>query len=206
MYTESQQKKILKSMGIICDTREKVGKNDHILNYFDRKEIPWRREKVPYGDYTFFIPKNEELGINEEINFADRIMVERKMGLAEISSNIVDKSRRIYRELAGAPPNKVLLIENDTYQDLVNGNYNTQFAPKAFWAALLSMWHQFNIPVIFMPDKRYTGQFIYGYFYYYLKNLLRVDAKLTREIQNKSLTENPICDTLAPVPKGGNAP
>lgn len=181
MYTDAQQKKILQSMGIICDTREKKGKNDHILNYFNKKEIPWKREKLPYGDYTLYIPQNEELGINEEINFADKIMVERKANLEEISGNITDKDKRIYREFTNAPPTKVLLIENASYDDLVNGNYNTQFAAKAFWAALFSIWHQFDIPVIYMPNKKYSGQFIYGFLHYYLKHYIKGEVSFTSE-------------------------
>ena len=171
--TETQIKKVLSSLTIICDTREKKGKNDHILNYFDSKGIPWFRKKMEYGDYGFLVPANEELGIPEDISFADKIMVERKANLEEISSNATDKTKRIYRELASSPPRKVLLIENASYADLVNGKYDTKFAPKAFWAALLSMWHKYDIPILFMPDKKYSGQFIYGYFYYYLNNVLK---------------------------------
>lgn len=174
IMTDSQRKKILASLVILVDTREKKGKNDHILNYFDSKGIPWRRQKLDYGDYSFAIPANEDLGITEEISFANEIMVERKMNLAEISGNISDKTKRIFKELANSPETKVLLIENSSYEDLVNGYYNTKFAPKAFWASLLGMWHKFNIPVFFMPNKRYSGQFIYGYFYYYLRNQIKV--------------------------------
>lgn len=171
--TETQRKKLLASLVIQVDTREKTGKNDHILNFFDKKEIPWVKKKLDYGDYGFYVPKNEELGIPEDISFADKIMIERKANLEEISKNLCQDNGRIYREMASAPPRKVLLIENASYKDLVEGNYNTQFAPKAFWAALLSMWQRYDIPVFFMPDKRYSGQFIYGYFYYYLHNVLK---------------------------------
>lgn len=171
--TESKRNKVLDSMTIIVDTREKKGKNDHILDFFNNKEIPWVKRKMDYGDYGFYVPANEELGIPEDISFADKIMVERKANLEEISGNVTDKTKRIYRELASAPPRKVLLIENASYADLVKGNYNTQFAPKSFWAALLSMWQRYDIPVFFMPDKKYSGQFIYGYFRYYLHNVLK---------------------------------
>ena len=171
--TETQRKKLLSSLTIQVDTREKVGKNDHILNFFDKKEISWVKKKLDFGDYAPLIPKNEELGIPEDISFADKIMVERKANLEEISKNLCQDNGRIYRELASAPLRKVLLIENASYTDLVNGKYDTKFAPKAFWAALLSMWHKYDIPIFFMPDKKYSGQFIYGYFYYYLNNVLK---------------------------------
>lgn len=172
--TETQKKKLLASMTILVDTREKVGKNDHILNYFDKKGIAWKREKLDYGDYAPYLPADEEFGITEGINFSDEIMVERKQNLIELSDNFCrDSGKRLYTELSKAPPNKVLLIENSSYIDLVTGNYKTELAPKAFWALMLTMWHRYNIPVFFMPDTRYSGQFIYGYFYYYLRSKIK---------------------------------
>lgn len=177
---EKIKKQILNSIGIICDTREKQGKNDHILNYFNNNDIPWKREALLSGDYTLYIPKNESLGIIEDINFANQIMIERKRNLEEISGNIVEirkkgekPGQRIRDEFARAPANKVLLIEDASYMSLVKGNYNTNFAPKAFTAKLFSMWHEYNIPIFFMPDKEYSGHFIYMYFYYYLRNLIK---------------------------------
>lgn len=174
VFTETERNKLLKTMTILVDTREKKGKNDHILNFFDAREIPWRRQKLDAGDYSMVLPMNEDFGIKEEICFADQVMIERKQNLNEISSNFTEKSKRIYRELERSPRCKVLLIENNTYCDLVNGNYDTKLEPKSFWALMLTIWHRYNIPVMFMPDKKYSGQFIYGYFYYYLRNLIKV--------------------------------
>lgn len=178
-YSDSEIKKILGTLVMLVDTREKKGKNDHILNFWTAKGVEWRKQKLDYGDYSCLLPANEELGIPEDISFASEIMVERKQNLTEISGNVSDSTHRIYRELKSAPPHKVLLIENNTYNDLVNGNYNTKLAPKAFWAALLSMWHRYGIPVFFMPDTRYTGQFIYGYLYYYVRDKLKHNASST---------------------------
>lgn len=179
-YTESQQKKLLKSIGIYVDTREHEGKNDHILTYFDKHEIPWIKKKLDAGDYSYFLPANPDLGITENLDFSGEVMIERKANLEEISGNLTatrkkgeKPGQRIRDEFARAPAHKILLIENASYKRLAEGDYNTDFAPKAFAAKLFSMWHEFNIPVIFMPDKNYTGQFIYNYFYYYLRNLMK---------------------------------
>ena len=170
--TETQIKKVLSSLTIICDTREKKGKNDHILNYFDSKGIPWVRKKMDYGDYSFFVPANEELGIPEDISFADKIMIERKANLEELSKNHTQERERLTNEFRNGPKNKLLLIENATYSDMVKGNYNTNYSPKAYWATIFTMWHRFNIPTVFLEDKKYTGQYIYGYFKYYLYVLI----------------------------------
>lgn len=170
--TESQRKKVLASLVILCDTREK--KNDHITKYFDDNNIPWERRKLDTGDYAPYIPKNESLGIEEDISFANEIMVERKGSLEELSGNFSDSTMRIYKEFAKSPKNKVLLIENATYKHLITGAYNTQLNPKAFWAKLLSVWHKYDLPFVFMPDPKFSGQFIHGYFYYYLRSLIKV--------------------------------
>lgn len=68
---------------------------------------------------------------------------------------------------------KVIMIENGTYADLVNGNYGTKYNNKSFWASYHSLWHKYNVPIIFMPDKSFSGFFIRGFFTYYLKNCMK---------------------------------
>ena len=177
IMTDSQRKKILASLIILVDTREKKGKNDHILKYFDGKGIPWRRQKLDYGDYSFAIPANEDLGITEEISFADKIMVERKANLEELSNNYTKDRERINKEFKNGPKNKILIIENATYADMVKGNYKTNYSPKSYWATVFTMWHRYNIPTIFLENNIYTGQYIYGYLKYYLYTQIRLCTK-----------------------------
>ena len=131
--------------------------------------------KLEYGDYSFMIPADEELSIPRDLYFDKQIIVERKASLEELSGNLTQTSERsrIKKELALAPPKKVLLIEGASYGDMVTGNYNTKYDSKSYWASVHSLSHEFNLPVVFMPDKKYSGVFIMGYFYYYLRNLLR---------------------------------
>lgn len=160
-------------MTILVDTREHDGKNDHILNYFDSKNISWKRYKLDYGDYSFMVPKNEELSIPRDLYFDRRIIIERKANLEEFSGNLTESRDRIKKEFALAPPKKVLLIENGGYDDMVMGRYNTKYDSKSYWASIHSLWHQFDIPTVFMPDKKFTGMFIRGYFYYYLRDIIK---------------------------------
>lgn len=41
---------LISSMVILVDTREKV--NDHILEYFDKKSITYKKKALDYGDYS----------------------------------------------------------------------------------------------------------------------------------------------------------
>lgn len=158
---------------IVCDTREHDGKADHILNYFDSKKIPWIKRKLDYGDYTFMVKSNDGLGIPRDLWFDKEIIVERKANLDEVSSNLVKDRARLKREFALAPANKIMIIENGSYEDMVRGNYTSSYDPKSFYGTFHSFWHEYGLPIIFMENKSYTGMFIRGYFQYYLRNLIK---------------------------------
>lgn len=162
---------IVSSMTVLVDTREKV--NDHITKYFDKKGIKYKRKALEYGDYSFMIPKNTELSIPRDLYFVKKIVVERKANLEEISNNFTKGRDRFEKELCLAPKEKIVLIENASYSDLVHGNYDTKYDKKSFWAGIHSFWFKYNVPFVFMPDNKDSGLFIRGYFEYYLKNLFK---------------------------------
>lgn len=170
-YTDSEIDELRKSIVILVDTREKV--NDHVLQYFDKAGIKYIKRKLDYGDYSFMIPANEKLDIPRDLYFDKQIILERKANLEEISGNLTKERDRLEKEFALAPETKVLLIENAQYSDMVEGHYNTKYNNKSFWSSIHSLWHKYNIPVFFMPDTKYSGFFIRGYFEYYLKNYMR---------------------------------
>ena len=170
-YTDKEMDELVSSLTILVDSREKV--NDHILDYFDRKSIPYKKKALDYGDYSFFIPANEKLSIPRDLYFNNQVVIERKASLEEISGNLTKERDRFEKELCLAPKTKVLLIENANYSDIATGNYKTQYNKKSFWASIHSFWFKYNIPVMFMPDNQYSGLFIRGFFEYYLKNYMR---------------------------------
>jgi len=155
----------------LIDTREKV--NEHIIDYFDRKNIKYKKKALDYGDYSFMIPKNEQLSIPRDLYFMKKIVIERKANLEEISNNLTKERDRFEKELSLAPKEKVVLIENADYSDISKGNYNTKYNKKSFWASIHSMWFKYSVPFIFMPDNKYSGLFIKGYFEYYFKNYIK---------------------------------
>lgn len=160
-------------MTILVDTREHDGKNDHILDFFDSKKISWKKHKLDYGDYSFMIPANESLTIFRDLYFDRHIMIERKSNLEEFANNVTKERDRIKKELTLAPQNKVIIIENANYADMINGNYRGDYNPKAYFGTVHSFWHEFNTPIIFMPDNKYTGMFIIGYFQYYIRQIIK---------------------------------
>lgn len=171
-YTENEEKELLNSIVILVDTREKV--NDHITQYFEKHEIPYKKKALKNGDYSFYVPKNEKLGIFRDTYFNDEIFVERKANLEELSSNLSTKRADFEEELAVAKAKKkYLLIESSNYSDVVNGNYNTEYNKKSYLGSIHSFNHKYNLEIVFMPDCAYSPIFIYGVMQYYLRNLIK---------------------------------
>ena len=171
-YTDSEERELLDSIVILVDTREKV--NDHITDYFDKHHIPYKKKALKNGDYSFFVPQNEKLGIYRDTYFHDDIFVERKASLEELSGNLSAKRADFEEELAVAKAHKkYLLIENANYEDIVNGKYNTQYNKKSYLGSIHSFNHKYDLEIVFMPDNTYSPIFIYGVMQYYLRNLIR---------------------------------
>lgn len=170
-FTDKEKDELLKSMVYLVDTREKS--NSHITDWFDRKGIKWKTRALKQGDYSFMIPANDKLGIPHDLDFSNKIIVERKGSLEELSTNLTKERDRLEKEFALAPEKKVLIIENADYGDIISGNYRSEYNAKSYWASIHSLWHKYNIPFMCMTSNKYTAPFIKGYFEYYLKDLIR---------------------------------
>lgn len=169
-YTDKELKKLLKSLVILVDTREQ--KNQHILDWLDSKKLPYKVQKIDYGDYSFYLPANHEQGIVRDLYFTDKISIERKADLVELSGNFTNERTRIESEFIRHKGKMILLIENACYEDIINHNYKTEYKPASFLATLHSFSERYDIPFNFIKDNRYSGQFIYYTFYYWLRNYL----------------------------------
>jgi ERCC4-type nuclease len=170
-YTDKEKELLLESMVILIDTREK--KIDHITNSFDKAGIKYKVKALKYGDYSFILTKNLDLGIPRDISFEGKVVIERKASLEELSTNLTKGRDRIEKEFALSPYEKVLLVENANYSDIVDGNYRGDYNKKSFLASIHTFWFKYHIPIFFMPDNKYSPLFIKKYFEYYLKNYMR---------------------------------
>ncbi len=170
-YSDKEMDEIVKSMVILWDSREQ--KNNHILDVFEKNNITYQKKALERCDYSFYIPANDSLNIPRALFFDKEIAIERKANLDELANNWTKERDRFEKEMCLAPKTKVLLIENSNYEDIVNGNYRSQYNKKAFLATLHTFWFRYNMPVFFMPDKNTSALFIKKYFEYYLKEFLR---------------------------------
>ena len=92
-FTDGETKNILDNLTILIDTREKA--NSHIINFFNKKKIPYKVQKLDYGDYSIMMPRGSFNGQTRDIYFTNDIVLERKFCIDEIAMNLKDKKTNI---------------------------------------------------------------------------------------------------------------
>nr|WP_296470226.1 ERCC4 domain-containing protein [uncultured Acetatifactor sp.] len=162
-------KRLLKQIVILVDSREK--KNSHILEYFEKNGIAYRKEKLEYGDYTFLIPTTDG-----DIYFHRDCVLERKASLEELSGNLAQERERFEKEFlkAGNDGAKTYLMVEAPggYSDIIAHRYKTEFAPTAYMASLKTWEHRFGCNVQFISPE-YSGYYIYSTFVYFAREVLK---------------------------------
>lgn len=163
-YTDKEVSELLKKLTILSDKREQV--NNHILSYFQSKNIPYVERSMSVGDYSAMLG---------DMTLEKDITVERKANLDEICSNMTADRDRFEREFlrAKAGGTKVfLLIENATWSDIFLHNYQSKLKPQSLIATLLAWQIRYNITIIFCKASE-TAQIIYGILYYAAREALK---------------------------------
>ena len=191
---------------IVVDTREK--KLDHIIAGFEKgfelrpsHHEMYRGAKSKYtepigfykqekgiktGDFTICV----QLPSGEQINFKDKVVIERKKDLNELCGNIFDKDsldsdklNRFERELKRAYEQGIklyLLVEqSDLYSKILSSKHfrydkASKVNPKSFLAILESLLARYNVELL-NCDKKDSARIIHDKLYYwareYLKNI-----------------------------------
>lgn len=162
--------KCLDSFSILVDTREQP--SERAEKRYSSFSVPYRRQKLDYGDYTynFTLPDGKEL-FEPNMNVVGDCVIERKADLVELSQCFCQSRERFKREFERAKENhsKVyLLVENASWENLINGKYNTKFNPKAYFSSITSYMARYDINVIFCKSET-SGEMI--------KNILYREAK-----------------------------
>lgn len=180
-YTDKEMREIIKSLVVLADTREQ--ENQSIIDFLSKKKVQVKSKKLDFGDYSFFVPKNENLSINREIYFDKEIVIERKGSLSELAGNLTKDRERFEKELIRKKDAKMhLLIEGGDWQKINEGLYRSEYKPQSFLATLYAYMARYNINIDF-TTKELAGQFIYSTFYYYLREYLSnyFDVKVEEE-------------------------
>ena len=155
---------ILKKAVVIVDSRE--NENSHIIDWLTKKEIAFKVEKLEFGDYSIFIPKNAELGFPQELQLD--YAVERKANLEELSGNLTNDRARIEDELARGRGKIDFIIENGSLDKIMKGDYKTQYDKHSFIATILSFKDRYDVGFNFV-EKENSAELIYKLLYYRLR-------------------------------------
>ncbi|EON73836.1 ERCC4 domain-containing protein [Lysinibacillus sphaericus] len=166
-YTDTELKKLLASMVVLVDTREQI--NQHITDYFNINNISYIAMKLDTGDYGAIIPQNFELGIYRDTYFP--LTVERKNSIDELASSI--KEERFEHELIRSQKSHFTLLVEGSYSDLVNGNYRSQYNPKALLARIKTFEARYRFSTTFLNDRQLSGDWIYHHLYYHVRAALK---------------------------------
>ncbi len=168
-----QQKEVLKSFRVLVDRREQP--TDRARRRYASFGSPYERVTLSYGDYAY----NADLpggGTIYDISDTIRPMfaVERKMNLDELAGCFTHDRARFRREFerardAGARIQ--LIVENATWENLLNGRYRSRFNPKAFLASITAWSIRYNLQVTFCKEET-TGRLIREFLYRDLKERL----------------------------------
>jgi ERCC4-type nuclease len=171
-YTDKELKELLDSVVILIDTRENQWK--HIDDYFIRKKIPYKGQKLDFGDYSAMLPACPELGIQRDMYFTNDIVIERKASLDELAGNLTKDRIRFESELIRAYKSKLfLMVENPNgYSDIVSHKYRSQYEPKSFIGTLFTFQSRYNINTHF-TSKELAGFFIAQTLLYHVRERLK---------------------------------
>lgn len=169
-FTDKEIKDLLKSMVVLVDTREQA--NEHVRSYFEQKKIPYESHALGYGDYSCYLPKNEELGIMRDVYFTDAVVIERKASLDELAVNLSQERKRFENELIRSTGTKIyLMVENGSYGGIVRSEYRSKYNPKSYIGTLATFSARYGLDVNFV-EKEMAGNFIYHHLYYHVREEL----------------------------------
>ena len=156
-------------MIILHTTNEQ--KNQHILDYFDKKKIKRKAKALKTGDYGFMIESCPELGFVKDTYFTDELCIERKNTIDEVAGNIKEHDERFFKELNRMIniKNSYILIENNKLDDIIEHNYQSKYNELAFIRRLLGIQKVANVYINFVK-KENMGYMIYEICYSALMN------------------------------------
>jgi ERCC4-type nuclease len=164
---------MLESMRVVVDTREQL--TDKAMKRYQSFKCPFIREKINYGDYTYTakLPNGKWLhqlhagcgGISPPLT------IERKQNLDELAGCFTHDRARFEREFERAKANNgkiVLLVEDASWENLLNGRYRSKFNSNAFSASVCAWAARYNLNLFFCKSET-SGRIIHDLLYYDLK-------------------------------------
>lgn len=163
---------ILDSMVVLVDTREQP--TERAKERYKKLGRPYRRCTLNYGDYTYNFEINGKLFFDESETIKPLCIVERKMNLDELANCLGRERKRFEAEMKRAYENNAeiwLLVENATWENLLNGKYRSKYSSKAMEASIIAWAIRYGMKIIFCKSET-SGELIKEILYRDLKERL----------------------------------
>lgn len=166
-------RKCLDSMQIIVDTREQP--SDRAEKRYSSFSVPYTRQTLGFGDYTynFTLPSGKCL-YEPNTTVQGHCVIERKADLVELSQCFCQSRERFTKEFEKAKEagsSIYLLVEDASWENLINGRYKTNFNAKAYLASITAWMARYNVKIIFCKAET-SGKMIQEILYRELKERL----------------------------------
>lgn len=188
-FKDKELKKVLDDMVIIIDTREQA--NQHIIDFFNKKQIPYVVEKLPFGDYSCKIPIGSFEGQGRDLYFNNEFVIERKSGIDEIAGNLREDAVRLKKELAHLNMHNIefyIFVEDANFEENLRRGpgegYRSQYdgftLMQRIYKGIEGEYHTMVIPV----PKSCMGSKIYYYFQSRIYNLFKHKGFILEESES----------------------
>ena len=163
---------VLKSFEIIADSREQ--NTPRAKERFQSFGVPVRRATLSYGDYCgqIVLPGGELHNIAETLSPA--CVIERKMSADETAMCFTrgrDRFRREFERATEQGAKVYLLIENASWESIMNHRYRSKYHPAAFLASLTAWSIRYNMTPVFCKAQT-SGRLIKEILYRDIKERL----------------------------------
>lgn len=124
--------------------------------------------------HTILCFRTEDGCMVQTQGFSRPVSIERKADLAELSQCFCQSRQRFEREFERALKNHAdmyLLVEDATWENIINGKYATHYNPKAYFASITAWQARYGIKTIFCKSET-SGKIIKEILYRELKERL----------------------------------
>lgn len=162
----------LESFQIIADSREQ--NTPRARRRFESFGVPVQRATLRYGDYCANLSLPDGLLHDTSKPISPAVVIERKLSLDELAGNFTrgrDRFRREFERAAAASAKIYLLVENASWEAVINHRYRSQFNSKAFQASILAWSIRYNIVPVFCKAE-IAGEMIREILYREMKERL----------------------------------
>lgn len=140
----------LASFQILVDNREQG--TPRAIERYNSFGVPYSRTTLNYGDYCGIIAIDGTPIYDTAKAVKACCVIERKMSLDELAMCFTRGRDRFRREMERATANGAtvyLLIENGSYEAIINHRYRSKYNSNAFLASLTAWTVRYNLRTVF---------------------------------------------------------